>query len=268
MSIITRISYGGIYLSMKRNDKFAKRQAHGFDSIVNKASRKMNLYKTSYASQYEFDTLVSFMPNLAGSNVLDIGCGTGRFVRPLAKIAKYATGIDASKDSIDLLRKRAKQEGIRNISARVMDFQELTNNEQFDYVLIVNVLHHVQDMEKLLNKIHQILKRDSKLIIFEFNPLNPLFVPCMILADQLDVHLNKEYIRSNIWTIRKTLAKSHYSIATLGRYSFLPTLLYNVSPIFIKVNAFLNSIPLVNNFCAFHIIVCSKQVQYKSVSRR
>lgn len=251
---------------MKNNDTFVKRQAKGFDTIVKEAASKQVLFKKSFASQYEFDTLVSFMPNLARSRILDLGCGTGRFVIPMAKLARHVTGIDASKDSIDLLRKKAKSEGIRNITASVMDFEQITNKEQFDYVLIVNVLHHVQNMEKLLCKIRKILKKDGKLVIFEFNPLNPLYVPGMILSNQVAVHMNREYIRSNIWSIRKALAKLDFSIIKLSKYSFLPTMLYNVSPGFIRVNALLNSIPLLNVFCAFHIIVCDKRVKYRGIS--
>ncbi len=233
-----------------------KKSEELFNTLVQEADRNNSIFVDTFASAHELKTLLSFMPRVAGSSVLDIGCGTGRFVIPIAKIASHVTAIDMAKESIKLLRAKAKKEHLENISASVMDFHDLPSSKKFDYVLLVNVVHHVPEVEELFEKIKQVLKKNGRVVIFECNPLNPLFIPFFIVYKQVTMHANKEYLRSNIWTLQSIIKKGGYTVTQCKKYAFLPTALYNISPFFLKMNTVLNSIPFINVFCAFHIITC------------
>jgi len=242
---------------MKMNKKASQKfQTETFNTLVREESQKRSIFADNVAFRYERSTLLSFMQNLSTSSVLDIGCGTGRFAIPIAKIAKHVVGIDTSDDSIKVFRAEVKKQRLKNITGHVMDFRDLANKGEFDYVLLVNVVHHVPEIHELLEKIRKILRKNGTLVIFEFNPLNLLYVPWLICYKQAFIHMNKEYFRSNIWTLGRILDQAGYSVVSDFRYAFLPTVLYNVSPIFMKINSVLNSIPLLNELCAFHILRC------------
>lgn len=231
-------------------------QTSEFNKIVRDAERNNLIRYDDYASRYEFETLTRFIPKISESKILDIGCGIGRFTIPLARIAKHVTGIDLSRESLRILRLHAEKLHIRNITTKAIDIRDYRNRERFDCVLLVNVIHHFQNPGILLAKIKSLLKPKGTLVIYEFNPLNPLFIPAFVMHGQVRVHLNKEYFQSLPWMLDKSLRKAGYRVDTVHKHAFLPSSLYNVSPVFVKINALLNSVPIVRELCAFHILIC------------
>ncbi len=73
------------------------------------------------------DSAAKFLRNRgllqAGSTVVDIGCGPGRFVVEFAKTAGHATGIDISLEMLKLGEKQGKEKGVSNISFTECDFK-------------------------------------------------------------------------------------------------------------------------------------------------
>jgi ubiquinone/menaquinone biosynthesis C-methylase UbiE len=61
--------------------------------------------------------------DLAGRRVLDIGCGTGRFLAQLAVVAK-AWGVDASPEMLEVARTRAAGAGLKLGSAEELPFKD------------------------------------------------------------------------------------------------------------------------------------------------
>lgn len=51
----------------------------------------------------------------AGESVLDVGCGSGALALPLARAGHDVTGLDFSAGMLDLLRRKAAEEGLRNV---------------------------------------------------------------------------------------------------------------------------------------------------------
>lgn len=96
---------------------------------------------------------------LTGKNVLEIGCGRGRFIATLARDHDcHCVGVDASDEMI-----KAAIERSPGPEYHVMDGADLKfADRSFDVVLFEYVLHHV---EKLDETIHE-AKRVGKRIIF------------------------------------------------------------------------------------------------------
>lgn len=90
-----------------------------------------------------------------GSQVLDIGCGPGRFVTEFAKTSGYVTGIDLSEKMIQLGQKHAEECGIKNVSFMAGDFLKLNVEalgweKKFDLVFaaITPALGTMESLEK------------------------------------------------------------------------------------------------------------------------
>ncbi|MFQ5901178.1 MAG: methyltransferase domain-containing protein [Thermodesulfobacteriota bacterium] len=72
---------------------------------------------------------------------LDLGCGTGFITLPLAKMGIAATGIDLSSGMIDVLRSKAKREGLNHYLLSVADGDDLPFKDgQFD-IAISNLMY-------------------------------------------------------------------------------------------------------------------------------
>lgn len=75
-----------------------------------------------------------------GKKILDIGCGTGIFTLPLAKIAQFVVGLDFSEAMLERLKAESERRGIKNIGIMYSswkDFGPNTSNliRSFDVVL-------------------------------------------------------------------------------------------------------------------------------------
>lgn len=99
--------------------------------------------------------LISQIPKQS-RQVLEIGCGTGRFSRLLAQHAEKVLAIDLSPVMIRVARERSKlYPNIDFVNVDVMAYQFPDN--QFDYIATLTTLHHLP-IGTILKKIRTALK--------------------------------------------------------------------------------------------------------------
>ena len=96
--------------------------------------------------------LAPWLKVTAGTRVLDVGCGVGRWSRLLAARGAHVTGVDLSPTMIEQARCRAATEGVADrCRFEVQNVSNLDVGEQFDLVLGVTVLQHILDPGALRN---------------------------------------------------------------------------------------------------------------------
>lgn len=100
------------------------------------------------------DTANLALPDtLAGKSVLDVGCRYGFFCfEAVRRGAKRVLGLDFDPDAI---RKARKIEAIEGTGAqfRLFDAERDRMDEKFDYVLCLNLLHHLRDPIATLDRL-------------------------------------------------------------------------------------------------------------------
>ena len=90
----------------------------------------------------------------SGTEVLDVGGGSGRYALPLATRTTRVTVVEQSEDSVELLTTRAAQAGIDNI-AIINEPWEEAQAPTADMVLCSLVLHHVPDVAHFVSKLQE-----------------------------------------------------------------------------------------------------------------
>ena len=82
---------------------------------------------------------------LADWEVLDLGCGTGHRLVPLARQYPLAhfTGVDASEHSLAVARQLAERHGVTNVRFVHGTVPDLSLETSFDLVVSTGVLHHM-----------------------------------------------------------------------------------------------------------------------------
>lgn len=103
----------------------------------------------------------------APKRVLDLGCGTGWTSRFLAKAGYNVTGIDIAPEAVDLARRLAEAEGLKNVHFLLGDYEEKAEAGAFDYVLFYDALHHAEDELAAVRAAAHALRPGGALICFE-----------------------------------------------------------------------------------------------------
>lgn len=115
----------------------------------------------SFINDIEVDTISEYAE---GKKVLEIGCGTGIILKRIAKIAKEAWGVDLSSGML----KKAKEKdlNVKQANATQLPFKD----SEFDVVYSVKVLAHIPDIEKVIEEVHRVLKKDGMAVLEFYNP--------------------------------------------------------------------------------------------------
>lgn len=99
-----------------------------------------------------------------GSSVLEIGCGIGDTLAALKP--SRGLGIDISPKMIEIARKK-----FPDIAFEVGDLEALQVEEQFDYILIIETIGHVDDIQSAFSQLHKVCKPETRIIIVYYNYL-------------------------------------------------------------------------------------------------
>lgn len=111
-------------------------------------------------------------PDRVFRRALSIGCGTGALERDLAKrgIVERIEAFDASPASIEIATKLAADEGLaERIHYTLADFNTVQlSPSTYDFICFHQSLHHVQELEHLLEQVLTALVPDGILYLDEF----------------------------------------------------------------------------------------------------
>jgi SAM-dependent methyltransferase len=129
-----------------------------------------------YNALYERPAMLSLLPALAGTRVLDAGCGAGWYAAELAARGATVVGIDASAAMIDHARKRFASGPLgaiaRQVELTVGDFQQPLpfSNGSFDGVVCSLALHYIHDWRPTLAEFLRALKPGGWLLFSTHHP--------------------------------------------------------------------------------------------------
>lgn len=167
-----------------------------------KSSETLNARKAFYGHAVDnesWDEIVrQAVDGFDGMRVLDLGCGDGKLLRHLCESYESASGVgvDASEGMIDAA-KNASTDSDR-FTFLAGDGATMQLSEQFDRVLILHVLHLVQDPEAFLKNALAHLKPGGRLVV--------------------SLHSKEDMPRLRDW--QKWFAETTNSVYTAGRDHF------------------------------------------------
>jgi SAM-dependent methyltransferase len=97
-------------------------------------------------------------------HVLDIGCGTGKYLKILQPLGFKTDGIDSSETAVEMTKELLKNNS--NIVLANMFELEIPNN-QYDLIVSVSTIHHgtKQQIKDLINCIHDAIVKNGKIFI-------------------------------------------------------------------------------------------------------
>ena len=133
---------------MYKSEKF-------WDKIANSYEKKAIKNKKAYN-----ETLENTKKHLNINDiVLECGCGTGTITLEFADRVKEIYATDISSKMIEIAKRKAEERKIENVKfAQSSIFDERLKKESFNVILAFNVLHLLEDTQKVMQRINELLK--------------------------------------------------------------------------------------------------------------
>lgn len=141
--------------------------------------KKFEVLADLYDFDYPITADIPFWVELAkraNFPVLELGCGTGRLLVPIAKAGVLATGVDASARMLDLAAKKARAEGVEGrlnfAESDMADFQLDIRGYTMCFIARNGFMHLLtkEDQESCLGHVRDRLIDNGLLAIDVFNP--------------------------------------------------------------------------------------------------
>ena len=106
-----------------------------------------------------------------GMTALDVGCGSGWFSIPMARMAGRqgrVIAVDLQQQMLDMLRRRAQRAGVADrIRTHKCESGSLGLDARADFALAFAMVHEVPDLRRLFGEIYACLKPCGKLLLAE-----------------------------------------------------------------------------------------------------
>jgi len=154
-----------------------------------------------------------------GSQVLELGCGTGYFTAELIRMDVHITAIDISPELIEEANLKINAKNVQFLVENA--YQTSFNNEQFDAIIGSSILHHLE-IRKAVSEIFRLLKPGGVIAFTEPNMLNP----------QIALQKNIPWLKRKLgdspdetaffrWRLKKIFSKAGFSEIHIIPFDFL-----------------------------------------------
>ncbi|QDS86670.1 Phthiotriol/phenolphthiotriol dimycocerosates methyltransferase [Rosistilla ulvae] len=164
-----------------------------FDTIAEKYAAKDRSPSVRPARRLRLLQTMRALPqsSLQGKRILEVGCGAGYSVDYLPADYACYLGIDYSEMLIDLARSERQTDRATFATTNARD---LKTDEPFDIIFMIGVLHHMDQMDEVVQNLVSLLAPGGWLVVNEPQPSNPIVGLARRLRKQCDASYSDEQL--------------------------------------------------------------------------
>lgn len=199
--------------------------------------------------EYNMRFFSNWISSFAGSEIIDIGCGTGEFALDVVRFGAHCyVGVDL-QDSTNWVKLKDKNIYFARGTIGDLPFRDGT----FDIAILKEVLHHLDRnrIKNAISKVLNLLKENGKLFIIESNRYNPIGYFHMVVFRKHN-HLKQrdfiDFVDGNSREVSFRYMESHYWPIS---NRFLRSMLY-------KFEGIISKICLLRPFLSVNIAIIKK----------
>ena len=181
-------------------------------------------YILDIASKH-FNFKINNPKSLNGLKILDIGCGGGLISEPMTRLGAEVTGIDASAKNIEIAKLHAKKNNLK-INYLNTEPEKLNLKNEFDIILNLEVVEHVENLNLYLESCQKLLKPKGLMFTATLNKTLTSFIKAIIGAEYvlrwlpIGTHDWNKFIKPN--ELEMKLLDLNISTVNLSGLSFNP----------------------------------------------
>lgn len=155
----------------------------------------------SYSNRIEWPAIKRILPDLKNKNIIDLGCGTGRFTFLFEQfMPERIIGIDISDEMIKMAEGIAfeKNSSVHLIKSDIENLSIIQPNS-IDFVFSSTAMHYLKSLEKIMKEIYRVLKPKGICILSVIHPIYSAQYPVVNEnRDQWDVKYLDKSIRAYV----------------------------------------------------------------------
>lgn len=216
----------------------------------------VDLYGCEWGINKYYLPLIQHFVN-KNSEILEIGCGTGKYTGILKKNAKRICGIDISPKMIDVAKK--SNSDVRFIvgdSEKLLDFK----NEEFDVVAGFNTFSYYPNKLDALHSINRVLKRGGIFFDLDMNGLCPIYYILSLIGINEMKNWYRYIKESTIKNLLSVFNEAGFDIVYTNALNWIPNALNrNAVLMLAPMNSILSNLPLIRKFAMRIVIVGRKR---------
>ena len=175
-------------INKKEIEKFSKIAEEWWDPNGKfKPLHKFNPIRISYIKENIINTfnLKNKKDNpLSEIKILDVGCGGGLLSEPLSRLGAEVIGIDASDKNIKVAQLHAKKSNL-NIKYFCSSPEEFKIKNEFDVILNMEIIEHVEDVDFFLKSCSKLLKKGGIMFVATLNKTLKSYLFAIIGAEYI-----------------------------------------------------------------------------------
>jgi SAM-dependent methyltransferase len=178
-----------------------------------------------------------------GSRVLEVGCGTGHLLAALRP--SRGVGVDISPTMVATARRNHPQ-----LEFRVGDVENLDLVEQFDYVVLSDLISFLHDVQGALAKLRQVCHPRTRLVISSYSAL---WQPILTLGEKLGMKARQPAVNwLGLADIENLLDLAGYEVVRRNTRVLLPV---RVPLLATLANRYLVNLPLFRQLALVAMVV-------------
>lgn len=172
---------------------------------------------------------ISFSGISTQDDILEVGCGMGKFTFPLLKQGYKITGLDLSPFLLSkLLEYNDNRFEIPLINSDILEIPEEYTG-RFDKVIVFFTLHHFHHLETYFQAMARVLKPGGEVIFLEPNAFNILYYFQIFFTPGMSWKGDKGVFDMKPAKFRKAAEYANLSMGASYTYGFFPPFMVNTS---------------------------------------
>ena len=116
--------------------------------------------------------------------ILDIGCGGGLISEPMARLGANVTGIDASEKNIKIAQIHSEENNLK-INYINSSPERLKEKEEFDIILNLEIIEHVEDVNLYIDSCSKLLKKGGLMFTATLNRTIVSYIKAIVGAEYI-----------------------------------------------------------------------------------
>ena len=213
-------------VNKKEIEKFSKMASEWWDPKGKfKPLHKFNPIRIRYIKENIISNfkLKNKIKALGGVNILDIGCGGGLLSEPMQRLGANVTGIDASIKNIKIAKLHAKKNKLK-INYLCTSPEKLKINKQFDVILNMEIVEHVEDVQFFLKSCSKLLKKNGIMFVATINKTLKSYMFAIIGAEYvlrwlpIGTHEWEKFVNPD--DLKNILKKNNLTLSRLDGMNF------------------------------------------------